>query len=398
MRAKSGSERWKVELFWTAIIASIAAVLLFCTPANGQCPGGACPPRRDGGVTANIRAPGVRVDVAKRPTPAWRYERPTGHRAAVVRIYCQDDVRTRSIGSGVLVRWGKRIVVVTARHVVQDAKRVVVRVVTGKTYRARVLKVDAAWDCAVLELNERPEGVAAAEFEFGSAALFRDGDRLESCGYGSDGKLASNNGLFQGYRRRAAAKNGPDDWVVLSGYARQGDSGGPIFNSRGRVVGILWGTDGQTVVGVQAGRLHVLMSEAEKYMQQALADSELNLVPVVFPQQRTPTPPAECVPGDDGSCDCDQTARGQVAPLLPWRGDAQRRDDSQDQRIDALIGAIERDRVAREQGPAIDVEVSPQRPPEPEIATAEPSPLGIVLCLLAAGACGIVLFYVAGKN
>ncbi len=48
---------------------------------------------------SEIRDPKSNVGV---PHPAWRYERPAGHRAAIVRIFCQDDVRTRSIGSG---RW-----------------------------------------------------------------------------------------------------------------------------------------------------------------------------------------------------------------------------------------------------------------------------------------------------
>ena len=127
----------------------------------------------------------------RRPHPAWRYEQPVGHRAAVVRIFCQDDVRTRSIGSGTLIKWAvgsgcsaaEKIVVLTARHVVADAKKIVVEVFNKKTYQARVLKMDAVWDCAVLELEREPEGVPAAEVELGQQAMQREGDRLESCGY-----------------------------------------------------------------------------------------------------------------------------------------------------------------------------------------------------------------------
>ena len=203
-------------------------------------------------------------------------EKPVGHRAAVVRIYCQDDMRTRSIGSGTLVRWiatdtafsrapkgsAARLVVLTARHVVADAKNIVVELFNKKTHQARVLKVDAVWDCAVLELDGKPEGVTAAEVELGEAAMQHEGSRLESCGYGPDGKLAVNTGLFLGYKRSTQTPNGPDDWFEISGHARPGDSGGGVFNERGRLVGVLWGTNGEVVVGVQAGRLHLLLDSA----------------------------------------------------------------------------------------------------------------------------------------
>ena len=224
---------------------------------------------------------------AGRLTPAWRYERPAGCRSAIVRIFCQDGARMRSIGSGTLVKWKGRLVILTARHVIQDAKKILVWFYTGKTYAARVLSADATWDIAVLETDALPEGVEGAELELGADAKQSQGDRLESCGYGPDGKLACNNGLFLGYRRSSAAPCGPDDWMVISGHARGGDSGGPVFNRRGRLVGVLWGTDGKEVVCVQAGRIHLALDAAvsqQPFEQKAM-------VPVIA--TRTPTPPAD---------------------------------------------------------------------------------------------------------
>jgi hypothetical protein len=85
----------------------------------------------------------------------------------------------------------------------------------------------------------------------------------------------------------------------------------------------------------------------------------------------------------------DETAAGAKKPILPWRGDTQARDDSQDARIDALIRLGEQ--KARE--PAVQppergvvVEVGPP-------AKKEPSPIGVVLCLLAAVVAGFMFFY-----
>ena len=381
-------------------------------------------------LKTKLRRPPARseVDVKKgRPHPAWRYERPVKHRSAVVRIYCQDDARTSSIGSGVLVRWEKRIVVLTARHVVKDAKKILVQFHTKQTCYARVLKVDAVWDCAVLELTGRPDGVQPVAVEMGDAAMQSEGNRLESCGYGPDGKLACNTGLFLSYKRSSEAKNGPDDWMEISGHARSGDSGGPIFNEQGNVVGVLWGTDGEHVIGVQAGRIHKLLDEAVPVEAEQKALVSLSVL------ERKPTPPLAgplvsmpptCSPG----CDCGSGMGPQpddpseqagstnpivkpLSPLIPvtvMLGDAAKQDSARQifgrkpipqppqvivqpdpevrqalGNIDAKIGAL----VERRQ------QQQPAEKPKPE----EPSPLLAGLCILAAVVVGFVIYF-AGSS
>jgi thioredoxin 1 len=335
----------------------------------------------------------IEVNVPKGvPHPAWRYERPVGYRSAVVRIYCQDDARSRSIGSGTLVRWGKRVVVLTARHVVQDARKIIVELHTKRTHYARVLKTDAVWDCAVLELVGQPEGVEPADVELGDTAMQRDGNRLESCGYGPDGQLACNSGLFLGYKRSTQAQNGPDDWMEISGHARGGDSGGPIFNQSGRVVGVLWGTDGEHVVGVQAGRVHALLdATAPPYEQRAIV-------------QRNPTPPRQgplvpvppnCPPG----CDCASmpgtVARpesiGQIfgrkpipqPPQVVVQSDPEVRQALGN--IDAKIGTLVEQRQSQEKA-------ADKAKPE------EASPLIAGLCILGAVVLGFVIYFGTQKG
>jgi hypothetical protein len=363
--------------------------------------------------------PSEKPKAERQPSPAWRYENPVGHRAAVVRIYCKDTERVSSIGSGTLVRWGaKRIVVLTANHVIKDAKSIIVELFNKKTYRAKVLKFDATWDCAVLELTGLPAGVECVNLELGDPAMQQEGNRLESCGYGPDGKLAANSGLFLGYKRSTATPNGPDDWFEISGHARQGDSGGGVFNAKGNLVGVLWGTDGKVVVGVQAGRIHVLLDSAIEQR----AYWPLNRAATVDPShytalqfmQRNPTPAKPLMPIEDlpaynsggGTCGpngcplpgpaaetIDETAASKK-PLLPWRGDTQARDDSQDARIEALIRLGEqkaREPAAQPPERGVVVEVGPP-------AKKEPSPVGVVLCLLAAVVAGFVFFYGVQKK
>ena len=339
----------------------------------------------------------VEVDARKnQPRPAWRYERPVGHRAAVVRIYCQDDARTRSIGSGTLVRWGKRIVVLTARHVVQDAKTIIVELPTKRTHYARVLKVDVVWDCAVLELVGQPEGVEPAQMELGQDAMQREGNRLESCGYGPDGQLACNSGLFLGYKRSTQAQNGPDDWMEISGHARGGDSGGPIFNELGRVVGVLWGTDGEHVVGVQAGRIHRLLDAAvpEPAEQKAL------VMLSIF--ERKPTPP---LPGPESSVQ----PRAPLVPVPNLRSDPATQESARQifgrkpipQPPQAIVQPDPEVRQALGNIDAkIGVLVEQRRPQTPadKPKVEEPSPLLAGLCILGAIAVGFVIYFAGASK
>jgi thioredoxin 1 len=305
------------------------------------------------------------------PTPAWRYVKPEGPHAAVVRIICTDGPGGRCLGSGVLVCWNGRLVFVTARHVIKGAKSISVRAANGKTYRVRILGADGNWDCAVLEPLERIEGIEPAEIEFGETAVQKRGDRLESCGFGSDETLASNYGLFIGYKRSTNAPAGPDDWMEISGRARPGDSGGPVFNDRGRVVGILWGTDGDVVVCVQPGRLHATLEAAvpREYMKMAAIE-------------RHPTPPMND-PGPTWreSRDAPNVVVSATPPqgeyVLPYRNTEAAKEAAtaaELQRISEILQQIEANQRQNQSGPPpVIVSPPPTTPTAP--ASAEPPSL-----------------------
>ncbi|HBO45329.1 MAG TPA: hypothetical protein DD670_15650 [Planctomycetaceae bacterium] len=242
-------------------LAAIVAVV-FLTTANSvtidsaiaQCGPGGC--RVDQGGPGSV-SPGAALR-HESPGADFRHESPRGHYRSVVRIQTVDRDGSRSFGSGVAVRWGRRVVILTARHVVKDARRVWVRGV-AKYVEARVVGVDATWDVAGLVPSDESEFVAAqiAWRESGHPA---PGEPLESCGFGGDDRLAVNRGRFLGYRAPMGSR-GRTDWLVMSGQARQGDSGGPVFNQNRELVGILWGCAGGEVVATQCGRLHVFLTE-----------------------------------------------------------------------------------------------------------------------------------------
>ena len=87
-------------------------------------------------VKLRLPAPLVARPQPLAPRPAWRYERPVGRFAPVVRISV-DLASGHALGSGVLVRWAGRNVVLTARHVIKDAKQIVVTLFDGQEARSQ---------------------------------------------------------------------------------------------------------------------------------------------------------------------------------------------------------------------------------------------------------------------
>ena len=167
---------------------------------------------------------------------------------AVARIVVPEGDAT-SYGSGTLVdvrdEYG---LVVTNWHVVRDGTgEVEVIFPDGFRSKARPLKVDADWDLAALVIW-RPTAAAVKL----AAAAPQPGEQLTICGYGSGNYRAATGRCTQYFAPKVEL---PQHLVELDVEARQGDSGGPIFNSRGELAGVLFGASEGTTLGSFGGRV-----------------------------------------------------------------------------------------------------------------------------------------------
>jgi len=138
--------------------------------------------------------------------------------------------------------------VLTNWHVVADATHTV-EVVFPDGFRsaARVITTDRTWDLAALAIW-KPNAAAVPL----APRAPQPGEPLTIAGYGS-GSYRAVTGKCTQYV--APALNKPYEMVELSVAARQGDSGGPIFNSRGELAGVLWGAGWGTTSGSYSGRV-----------------------------------------------------------------------------------------------------------------------------------------------
>lgn len=161
---------------------------------------------------------------------------------AVVRVIAPERNGT-SLGSGTLVAVGDDYgIVVTNWHVVRDAtKPLVVVFPDGFRSPGSVLKTDRNWDLAAVAV-QRPDVPPVAL----SAAAPQPGETLTIAGYGAGSYRAATGRCTQ---YLSPGRRLPFEMVEVSTAARQGDSGGPIFNRRGELAGVLFGATHETTSG-----------------------------------------------------------------------------------------------------------------------------------------------------
>ncbi len=157
-------------------------------------------------------------------------------------------------GSGTLVdARGEYGLVVTNWHVVETARKEVwVEFSDGFRSAGKLLKVDRDWDLAAIAIW-RPNAAPVALAEVAP----QPGDPLVIAGYG--------NGPFQAARGTCLQYVTPSlelplEMVQVTAAARNGDSGGPIFNERGELAGVLFGTGEGVTSGSYCGRVNQFLA------------------------------------------------------------------------------------------------------------------------------------------
>jgi len=181
----------------------------------------------------------------------------TGHtpHPAVVRIVAPEQGGT-SLGSGVLVDVNRsQGLVLTNWHVVRDSRSaVLVQFADGFQSAGTVIRWDEAWDLAAVVIwkpEATPVSIAAE-----APAI---GEQLTIAGYGR-GAYREQTGACSDYLSPAAGH--PKEFVELVAKARQGDSGGPIFNERRELAGVLFGQNDGRTIGSCSTRVRAFLAAA----------------------------------------------------------------------------------------------------------------------------------------
>ena len=135
-------------------------------------------------------------------------------------------------GSGFLID-GKGIIVTNA-HVVKDATSVVVQNNKGQEFRSRIIYANPETDMAFLKIEDddfRSIGPLPYGIRKGSTDL---GEPLFTLGYPRE-EIVYN----EGYMSAKTGNNGDTLSFQIGVSANPGNSGGPVFNKNGEVIGII---------------------------------------------------------------------------------------------------------------------------------------------------------------
>ena len=140
--------------------------------------------------------------------------------------------KATALGSGFII--DSKGIVVTNNHVIQGAEDIIVSVNGSKEYTAKVIGTDPYMDLAVLQIetDEKFEPV-----RFGDSDKVRVGDWVVAIGnpYGFGGTVTS--GIISS-RNRDIGLTRYDDFIQTDASINRGNSGGPLFNLDGEVIGV----------------------------------------------------------------------------------------------------------------------------------------------------------------
>ena len=174
--------------------------------------------------------------------------------------------KASALGSGFII--DAKGIVITNNHVIKGAEDILVRVNGDKEYSAKIIGSDPLSDIAVLQIDSKDKFVPV---KFGDSDKARIGDWVIAIGnpFGLGGTVTS--GIISA-RNRAIGLTRYEDYIQTDASINQGNSGGPLFNMDGNVIGIntaILGQSGSIGIGFA-----IPSNNAEKVIDQLIKYGE----------------------------------------------------------------------------------------------------------------------------
>ena len=151
-----------------------------------------------------------------------------------------------ALGSGFVI--DSSGIIVTNNHVIKEAEDILIKFEGGQEYEAKVIGSDPYSDIAILKIESNEKFIPV---KFGDSDKARIGDPVIAIGnpLGLGGTVTA--GIISA-RNRAIGMARYEDFIQTDASINQGNSGGPLFNMDGDVIGIntaIYGRQGNIGIG-----------------------------------------------------------------------------------------------------------------------------------------------------
>lgn len=141
----------------------------------------------------------------------------------------------RGLGSGVIINAEKGYVI-TNNHVIKDADKITIQLDDGREFKAKLVGADPQSDVALVQI-ENPKNLTA--LKFADSDKLRVGDFSVAIGnpFGLGQTVTS--GIISALSRSTGdADEGYQNYIQTDAAVNQGNSGGPLINLKGELIGI----------------------------------------------------------------------------------------------------------------------------------------------------------------
>ena len=162
----------------------------------------------------------------------------------------QREFKSTALGSGVIVD-ARKGYIITNNHVVEDMDEITVRLLDKTEYDASIIGRDPKSDLAVLQIDAR----GLTDLEFGDSDALRVGEWVIAVGSPFSANLSHTvtAGIVSAKGRGNIIQGDIyEDFIQTDASINQGNSGGPLFNMDGDVIGIntaIFGRQGNIGIG-----------------------------------------------------------------------------------------------------------------------------------------------------
>ena len=147
------------------------------------------------------------------------------------------SVKQQVVSGGTGFLFSSKDYVITNYHVVEGAKSIRAKFTNGQTVEAVVVAKDAKNDIAILKLANSPP-MSATPIKLGDSSLARAGEKIFTIGYPASKIMGEKPKYSEGVINAVTGMMDDPTFFQISVPVQPGNSGGPLFNERGEVIGI----------------------------------------------------------------------------------------------------------------------------------------------------------------